>query len=134
MQKHQAPFTAILLWGVVAIVIALLLSFGGAFLISKGVVSESMIGILAAVIAAVSVFVSVLLALNGQAKSMQLQTAVGVTAVYLLFCVAGKALFFRGNSDNIWAILIACGAAMVVALVISSMGKGKRKAAVRRRR
>ncbi len=134
MQKHQAPFTAILLWGLVAVALALLLSFGGALCISKGIVSEEIIGILAAGIAAASVFIAILFALNGQGKSMQLQIAVGVTAVYLLFCVAGKALFFRGNSDNIWAIIIACGVAMVAAVATSSMGKGRRKAAVRRRR
>jgi hypothetical protein len=134
VQKNQTPFAAILLWGIISVGIALLLALFGAFCISKGIVGEDSIGILAATIAAVAVFVSILFALNSQGKSMQLQTALGVTAVYLLFCVAGKALFFRGSNDNILAISIACCVAMIAALTISTVGKGKRKTPIRRRR
>ena len=134
MQKTKTPFATILIWGIVAVGLALLLSFAGAMLISKGMIPENMMGIISAVIALISVFTSVVFAINGQGKGARNQVAIGVSAIYLLLCIACKALFFRGGSDNIWLITGACVVAAVLAMMVTAMGQGRKRPNTHRRR
>ena len=126
---------AMLIGGLLAFIIALMISFVCAYCITAGYLQQNTVSALLSPIILIAVYLACLLTVGKQPKEKRIIAALGVGVSYCLICFIGKLLFFPGGTQHMMQNLLTAILAVAAAAVTSIfVGKQKKRRAPKRRR